>query len=282
MSIYRLEEMTWVEFDQLDRDRTLVWIPVSPIEEHGPMLPLGTDLFAARDMAEMAAGLMAQEDESLQAVMAPGIPLGGCRVTADFPGTISVRGTTLARVVTDVCDALIAHGFRNMVIANHHLDPVHMKAIFTAMEDLEARHPDLRIIEIMSRVVYAGMESNTRNLGREMGLDMDREIHADARETAFIRYRYPDLFKPQTDAMPPVKIDVRAQMRKGMKTFKQMGAEMGYLGSPDAATEELGRMHLEENARLAADLTAMMLRGEALPEIPPQVKLFFQEHVQLD
>jgi creatinine amidohydrolase len=140
MRMIRLEEITWVEFDQLERDKTVVWIPISPIEAHGPHLPLGTDLFGARDMAEAAADLLIEKDASLQAVVAPAIPLGGCRVTADFPGTLSMRGSTLARVVIEVCEALAGHGFRYFVIANHHLDPVHMKAILGAI-DLQPDRP---------------------------------------------------------------------------------------------------------------------------------------------
>lgn len=282
MSIHRLEEMTWMEMDALDRQNTVVWIPISPIEAHGPHLPLGTDLFGARDMAGMAAALLVEADARLNAVLAPAIPLGGCRITADFPGTISVRGTTLARVVTDVCDALAAHGFRYMIIANHHLDPVHMKAILEAIDGLSKRRPDLRIIEVLSRVVYAGTETEAKQQGRDTGLDMDREVHADVRETAYIRYRYPDLFKPPSAPLPPVLIDVAAGIRKGMQTFKQMGATMGYLGTPEAATEELGRLHLEENARLAADLAVKLVRDEELPQIPPKVKAFFDKQVKLD
>jgi creatinine amidohydrolase len=282
MAIHRLEEMTWMEMDHLDRQNTVVWIPISPIEAHGPHLPLGTDLFGARDVAETAAALLVETDARLNSVLAPAIPLGGCRITADFPGTISVRGTTLARVVTDVCGSLAAHGFRYMVIANHHLDPVHVKAILEAIDGLSKRHPDLRIIEVLSRVVYAGTETEAKRQGRDMGLDMEREVHADVRETAYIRYRYPNLFKPQSTPLPPVLIDVAAGIRKGMQTFKQMGAQMGYLGTPEAATEEFGRLHLQENARLAADLAVKLVRDEELPQIPPKVKAFFEKHVQLD
>jgi creatinine amidohydrolase len=282
MNVHRLEEMTWMELDDLDRDKTVVWIPISPIEAHGPHLPLGTDWFGARDMAKKAATMLVEADNHLHAILAPAIPLGGCRITADFPGTISVRGSTLVRVVTDVCRSLADHGFRYMVIANHHLDPVHMKAILQAIDDVSQRNPDVRIIEVLSRVVYAGAETEAKRQGREMGLDMDREVHADVRETAYIRYRYPDLFKPQRASLPPVLIDVEAGIRKGMKTFKQMGAKMGYLGTPEAATEELGRLHLEENARLAAELAVKLVRDEELPHLPTKLKTFFDKHVQLD
>lgn len=282
MGIFRLEEMTWMELDQLDRKQTVVWIPISPIEEHGPHLPLGTDLFGARDMAESAANLMIDMDDRLQAVLAPAIPLGGCRITADFPGTISIRGATLVHVVFDVCNSFADHDFRYIIIANHHLDPVHMKAILVAIDELKIHNPNVHIIEILSRVHYSGAQTEENKLGRRMGLDMSMEIHADVCETAYIRHRYPELFKPQAEPLPPVLINIKDGLRRGIKTFKQMGANMGYIGSPEAATEALGRLHLEENARHAADFAVKLLRGEAIPEIPLAVKQFFDKHVKFD
>jgi hypothetical protein len=61
-----------------------------------------------------------------------------------------------------------------------------------------------------------------------------------------------------------------------------MGAEMGYIGSPEAATEVLGRIHLEENAHHAANFAAKLVRGEAIPEIPPKLLQFLEKHVKLD
>lgn len=53
--IVNLETITWTELDTLDRSRALVMIPLSPIEEHGPHLPLGTDIIAAADIAAQTA-----------------------------------------------------------------------------------------------------------------------------------------------------------------------------------------------------------------------------------
>src|SRR6266850_929929 len=52
LSVHRLEEMSTVALDALDRARTVIVLTVSPLEEHGPHLPLGVDAFAARHFAE--------------------------------------------------------------------------------------------------------------------------------------------------------------------------------------------------------------------------------------
>ncbi len=45
--IYRLAELSFTRLDTLDRQTTVVLFAVSPLEEHGPHLPVGTDLFQA-------------------------------------------------------------------------------------------------------------------------------------------------------------------------------------------------------------------------------------------
>jgi creatinine amidohydrolase len=281
MSIFKLESLSWPEFNELQRDKTIIFIPLSPVEEHGPHLPLGTDFFGARDIAERAAGIVSAKDGSIQVVLAPTIPLGCAELTADFPGTISLRGNTLVRIIVDVCASFARHGFRYIVISNHHLDPVHVKAILTAIEEIGASY-NLHVIETASRIVYSGLVKEETIQGQAMGLDMRRELHADVKETSFIKYRYPDLVKQDVPQLPPVLIDVEKGFSKGCTTFKEMGAEQGYIGTPAMAEEEYGRLHLEEGARLTAELALKLIKGEQLPEITERMKRFLDTSVTLD
>src|SRR5207244_13470900 len=60
LSVHLLEEMSMPSLDALDRERTLVVLTASPLEEHGPHLPLGVDAFTARHFArEVADSLVA-------------------------------------------------------------------------------------------------------------------------------------------------------------------------------------------------------------------------------
>jgi creatinine amidohydrolase len=115
-----------------------------------------------------------------------------------------------------------------------------------------------------------------------MGLDMKREIHADVRETSFVRYRYPHLIKGDVTQLSPVLIDIDEAFKKGCSTFKEMGARDGYLGTPSKSTEEYGRLHLEEGARLTADLALKLITGEQLPEMNDKMKSLLNKHITLD
>ena len=281
MNFLKLDEMSWVEVERLHKDKTVIFVAIGPVEEHGPHLPLGTDFFAARDIAELAADYVIQQDTSVYTVVAPVIPVGCSQTAADFPGTISVRGTTLARLVVDICTSLVGHGFRYMVIVNHHLEPMHLKAILTAIQEVSSHH-DVSIIETAGIIAYSGLHTEETQQGLAMGLDMKREIHADVRETSFVKYRYPHLIKGDATQLSPVLIDIDEALKKGRSTFKEMGAQKGYLGTPSRATEEYGRLHLEEGARLTADLALKLINGEQLPEINAKMKSVLDSHVTLD
>ncbi|MGH7521267.1 MAG: creatininase family protein, partial [Gemmatimonadales bacterium] len=55
MPVHELAQLTWEEVRDLDRERTLVILPVGAIEAHGPHLPLDTDVVIATAMARAGA-----------------------------------------------------------------------------------------------------------------------------------------------------------------------------------------------------------------------------------
>ncbi len=54
-AVLRFEELTWKQVDSLDREKSLFVISVSPIEQHGPHLPLGMDFFNGHRIARTVA-----------------------------------------------------------------------------------------------------------------------------------------------------------------------------------------------------------------------------------
>ncbi len=280
LSIHQLTEMSWVELAAMDKDKAFVLIPLSPVEEHGPHLPLGTDIFDAHEIAELAAKFVSAKDATLQAIMAPDLPLGCSSITADFPGTLSLRGTTLYNLIIDFCSGLAESGFKYIIIVNHHLDPVHLKAIVEAIEIVGDRF-GVKIIETAGRIHYSGIALNEVSRSEELGLSMKTEIHADIRETSFIQYRYPHLNKQKLEELPAVHIDIVDGMKKGLTTFKAMGASQGYIGTPSLASAALGKIHLEEQAQIVADMIINLISGQPLPEMSPGMRNYLKHKVTL-
>jgi creatinine amidohydrolase len=111
---------------------------------------------------------------------------------------------------------------------------------------------------------------------------MEKEIHADVRETSFIQYRYPELLRESYKSLPPIHVNIEENFRKGVKTFKRMGAEKGYIGTPAQASAEYGKQHLEGGADIIANSALKLYHGERLPEIGKDMLLTMKFFVRLD
>ena len=71
MSILYLDKMTWEEADHLDRQKSIFFFSLSPIEEHGPHLPLGTYFYGATDMLKLVMQNLEERESCLDVVGPP-------------------------------------------------------------------------------------------------------------------------------------------------------------------------------------------------------------------
>ena len=280
-NVHRLLQLSWVEIEELDKNRAVVFLPVSPIEEHGPHLPVGTDVFGAEDIATEAAFQLSNSCPGAQSVLAPVIPLGCAPITADFPGTFSLSGATFKKLISELCESIVKSGFRYIIIVNHHLDSIHLKAILEAIDEVEKK-TDVRIVETAGRTLYSGIYLHELEECKKLGLDIKTEVHADVRETSYILYKDKTLLKQDLSAVKPVLIDIKQGLKDGIKTFRAMGAAAGYIGSPAHANAELGRIHLEEQGALIAEMATALFTGGSLPEMNPAITRYLQDRVELE
>jgi len=70
MSLYRLEELNSPQLSDLAAANAVVILPISPLEEHGPHLPLGTDAMHASHFAGLAAEVVAGLEPETPVVIA--------------------------------------------------------------------------------------------------------------------------------------------------------------------------------------------------------------------
>ena len=215
MAIRNAEEMTWTEMDGLDREGTVCLLPLGPLEEHGPHLPLGTDPLTAEGMAEMAAELLEKEDPASIYLLLPRLWVGHSDGAMHFCGTMSVGTATLKALVTDLCIALTRHGFRKVLLVNHHMDLFHIRALLQAAEEVNRSYA-ARVVEASSAIFFTGEETagEREPQGSLHGYE-ETEIHADVRETSFMLHRHPQLVHPCYRELPPVRIRIAEELRQG-------------------------------------------------------------------
>ena len=138
--IQQLEEMNWKQIDALDRNKTLFFLPISPLEEHGPHLPVGTDFLVARDAAKEAIRELQKTNPEFSYVLIPAFPIGVARLGSDFPGTIGVDVKTVKNVLYGICASLARHGFRYVLVCTYHMEIGHLKGIYQGIEKAIRKH----------------------------------------------------------------------------------------------------------------------------------------------
>jgi creatinine amidohydrolase len=113
--------MTWKEVRKAASEGYLLTLVIGSTEQHGPHLPLGTDVYIPLGIAERVAS-------RIKMIIAPPITYGYYSQVRSggggekFSGTTSVRSSTLVGLVTDIMEAFIRHEFRKFVILSGHYE----------------------------------------------------------------------------------------------------------------------------------------------------------------
>lgn len=253
-----LAECTTAEVARLARRKdVVVLVPLGAIEQHGPHLPLGVDWLGAEALARHIAPHL--ERAGHRCLLAPSLPYGASPLAADWSGTVSLRASTLRRVVGEVLGALMTHGFSRFVLVNYQADPGQLAAMAAIRRDAE-RRPRVRVLF----AGFAPRESPGMHHPAIRALLRspwpEREWHAGELETAMMLAVRPDLVRRTlARTLPPAWVDWRARLTPGA-TFRRMHPRgRGYFGAPAAARAATGRRALRLRGRLiAAELIAAL------------------------
>lgn len=225
------------QFKALMTKTDLAFLPVSPMEAHGPHLPLSSDVLTACQMSDDAARkLQAQGIESLIAS-----PINYCLadVANCFPGTTTIRTETLTAIIEDVCTSLVGRGFKKIVLISGHAEPRSIDAIVQGAENVKKKYPDFKFL--FSEWFTKGLPLTYHVL---RGEHPEWDIHAGEIESSQIMYIRPEWV--DEEAMRTLEVNNAAEhfvekLEAGADNFVDLGAPNTYFGDPAKSTAETGR-----------------------------------------
>lgn len=108
------EELTAPEFvTAVERSASTAVVPLGIVEKHGPHLPLGTDLLAARELVRRAA-----KDEYV--LVFPSYYFGQIFEARHQPGTLAYSERLIWDLLQETIDEIARNGIRKIVLVNGH------------------------------------------------------------------------------------------------------------------------------------------------------------------
>lgn len=178
------DEMATTEFRELDRDRTIVVMPVASTEQHGPHLPLSVDV---RITEGILKEMLHRIPDSYTVLVLPTLPIGKANEHIGFDGTLSLSINTLMGLWTDVAESVFRTGLKKLMILNGHGGQSQVTEIVA--RDLRVRHNAL--------VVPVNWWSVRPKPSEFSDNEYTYGIHGGAEETSVMMHLHPDLVKDE-------------------------------------------------------------------------------------
>jgi creatinine amidohydrolase len=260
-----MADMTFPEVARAAADRAVVLWGLGVIEQHGPHLPLGTDVYMPSELLRRVRKLLAAR--GIQSVIMPPFYWGVNQVSGSFPGTFVVRPETMIELMVDLIKSLKKDSFSTLFCVSGHGDALHNRTIFDGISRGAG--------ESGLDACFVGAPSFFKRLGIDTAspyvlptlTEVDRksryfDVHAGEFETSSMWAVCPDLVRD--DVLPTLpstdfSLDDLTEWRKGGEHARRKTPQ-GYLGDPAASSRDLGERLMADHAEIvAAAITAKMV-----------------------
>src|SRR5580698_9712388 len=171
-------DIHWADFSAAAVERWIAVLPLAATEQHGPHLPLSTDVMIGEAYLERVRELLPTE---LPATFLPIQPVGISTEHTDYPGTLTLSTEQALRDWMALGESVARAGIRKLVMVTSHGG--NSAAMTLVAQDLRAKRGMLAVTTSWSR------------FGTPDGLftaeELRHGVHGGAVETSIMLTRYP-------------------------------------------------------------------------------------------
>jgi creatinine amidohydrolase len=229
----RLADLTGPEVLEAIRPGSILVQPLGAIEQHGPHLPLSTDLVIAESVAEAA---VAAAGDEVDAWLLPTLAVTKSNEHSWSPGTLDLSVATMLSVLDDLGRAVARTAARKLVFLNGHGG----NSALVSMANRELR-VDHGLMTFLAHPFVPPDQGGTSEPG-ELGMG----VHAGADETSLMLHLRPHLVHMDraVRSVPEWMADHRQVRFGGRVAFGWRSDDFGphgVIGDPTTATAERGR-----------------------------------------
>lgn len=264
-----IAELTWREVEDAAHNGAVVLWAFGVIEQHGPHLPCGTDVYLPSTSVRRIRRELGTR--GIRSLIMPPYYWGVNAVSASFPGSYNVRPQVTQDLVADVVAGLARDGFRHVFCFSGHGDALHNQTVYAAANlASQVTGIDVSFVAETALIERLGLHVTDAQLTVLDPLDGGDvlpaaepqaaypDLHAGCWETSNMMAAVPALVREdERAALVPTNLDASelGLWRRGALEARQMTPD-GYLGDPARATTEQGRRQLDRHAALAAEAIA--------------------------
>ena len=276
-----------------------IFLPVNPVEFHGPHLTLQNDSIVAHGLLRDVHARLRRARPDWPLLLAPELGLG-CG-TVPGPGSRNASMPELRKHVLDACRALADLGAQSVVLMTFHGNPMHSAALHAGVRYLERRGvraaaPMHRLLEELilhsgDRLDHVLDASPSPEARRQLEGELQRDFHAGFLETSLALHYAPLSVDPDYPNLPPCpdyapsqpltwgsrfaekmgrkKLSAQLDFLAHGASWYRMDPQPGYTGSPHLARAEVGAALATMIADGFAELVESVLYGDTPhPKLP--------------
>lgn len=275
--------MNGEDFKKLDKSRSVVMVTCSPIEVHGPHLPVITDNAEAEALTARMIEIMDAKHPEILFLRLPTI-----YVAADViphTGSLMFKSSTIIRVLSDLGRTLAKQGFKHIWVTSFHGGPRHFVPIEIAAHKTNMRY-GARMVSLFSLLINR-LTEGTPQLGHILGHikgltpdELDGDTHGGAIETSMMLHLMQKCVDPNYKNLPRTTIDLRLieegkppraqkpghssipELMRGFKAALKYFEDRTYTGKPEIASPEIGKQIIDTLAGLSAESLSDLWTGK--------------------
>jgi creatinine amidohydrolase len=229
-----IDTLSWPEVKARIADgQDTVVMALGAFEQHGPHLPLETDVLLGDHLAQVIAN-------RLDAFVAPTVTIGCSHHHLGFPGTLSLSGETFVGVIGDLVTSLARGGFRRVVLLPSHGG--NFAPLAAAMKNIGDTVDGLRVTALTDPAPFLlPAQIGADEFGVPLG---EGGIHSGEWETSMIMAIHPELVHLER-ARPGYTGDPDEALRRIFNDGTASLSKIGVVGDPRRASAEHGKRYWE-------------------------------------
>ena len=230
-----LSTLTWPEVKEIDKTKSIIFVVIAPVEEHGRHLPLATDIIEGEYWSKGAMNEL-ERKLAVECFYLPSIPVAAASVNG-FYGSVHFTMKTTFEVTYSVLESLCFMGFRNIAVIASHADPQHQIAVERAVRKINKKN-GLCAVAPMGQI-FMGVSAEKSQRLAEFEKAHANDYHAGWIETSSLLDIDPRLVRSCYQTVPDSIVTDRDMISVKRQTAA-MG-EYGHIGAPRYASRELGK-----------------------------------------